>query len=177
MKINLPRYPKGNSKRKIKIQIDKWDTYGMDHTLALIILPMLVQLKDTKHGIPGNFVIVGGEDYERQSSFDFYKETHEAAWEEGAKRWDDALDKMIWSFQQIVDDNWEELYYHGKGEYEFEETKPMLNPLNGKMEKMYEMVDKNPGEHWVDFAGLEEHRKRMQEGIDLFAKHYFNLWD
>src|SRR6056300_1710880 len=31
--------------RKIKIRIDKYDTWAMDHTLALIALPMLKQLK------------------------------------------------------------------------------------------------------------------------------------
>ena len=36
--------------RKIKIHIDDYDTWSMDHTLALIILPMLKQLKATKHG-------------------------------------------------------------------------------------------------------------------------------
>ena len=39
-------------KRKIKIRIDKYDTWSMDHTLGMIILPMLKQLRDTKHGSP-----------------------------------------------------------------------------------------------------------------------------
>ena len=38
--------------RTIKVHIDRWDTWSMDHTLAPIILPMLVQLKATKHGAP-----------------------------------------------------------------------------------------------------------------------------
>ena len=38
--------------QKIKIHIDRWDTWSMDHTLANIILPMLKQLKATKHGAP-----------------------------------------------------------------------------------------------------------------------------
>ena len=38
--------------QKIKVRIDKWDTWSMDHTLAHIVLPMLVQLKETKHGAP-----------------------------------------------------------------------------------------------------------------------------
>jgi hypothetical protein len=39
-------------KQKTSIKIHKWDTWSMDHTLAPIILPMLVQLKETKHGAP-----------------------------------------------------------------------------------------------------------------------------
>ena len=34
------------------IKIDKWDTWSMDSTLSPIILPMLKQLKATKHGAP-----------------------------------------------------------------------------------------------------------------------------
>ena len=39
-------------KQKTSIRIDNYDTWSMDHTLAPIILPMLVQLKATKHGAP-----------------------------------------------------------------------------------------------------------------------------
>ena len=38
--------------RQIYVKIDRWDTWGMDHTLALIVLPMLRQLQTTKHGAP-----------------------------------------------------------------------------------------------------------------------------
>jgi hypothetical protein len=34
------------------VKIDRWDTWSMDHTLAEIILPMLKQLNETKHGAP-----------------------------------------------------------------------------------------------------------------------------
>ena len=38
--------------QKVKVRIDEWDTWSMDSTLALIILPMLKQLQETKHGAP-----------------------------------------------------------------------------------------------------------------------------
>lgn len=34
------------------IKIDKWDTWSADHTLADIILPILVQLSKTQQGAP-----------------------------------------------------------------------------------------------------------------------------
>jgi hypothetical protein len=34
------------------VKIDTYDTWSMDHTLADIILPMLKQLRETKHGAP-----------------------------------------------------------------------------------------------------------------------------
>ena len=53
--------------RKIDVRIDKFDTWSLDHTLANIILPALLQLKATKHGIPHEFVAdVGGADYDSQ---------------------------------------------------------------------------------------------------------------
>ena len=101
MKIKIGKYPKGSGRRKIDVQIDGFDTWSLDHTLANIIYPALLQLKATKHGVPSEIVSdVGGEDYVSQESFDFYKETHQESWEIAAKRWDDILDKMIWSFEQ-----------------------------------------------------------------------------
>ena len=51
MKIKIGPY-KNKGERKIDIQIDRYDTWNMDHTLALIVLPMLKQLKKEKHGSP-----------------------------------------------------------------------------------------------------------------------------
>jgi len=38
--------------RDEEIVIHNYDTWNMDHTLALLIVPMLKQLKKTKHGAP-----------------------------------------------------------------------------------------------------------------------------
>ena len=40
------------NEQKVSVRIDNFDTWGMDHTLAYIILPMLKQLKETKQGSP-----------------------------------------------------------------------------------------------------------------------------
>ena len=68
MKVQLGKYSK--QFKKSKIQIDKFDVWSLDHTLAEIILPCLLQLKDVKHGLPNEFVDVGGADYDQQQSFD-----------------------------------------------------------------------------------------------------------
>ncbi len=39
--------------RKVEIRIDDYDTFAVDHTLSLIIAPILRQLKETRHGSPG----------------------------------------------------------------------------------------------------------------------------
>lgn len=178
MKVKLSNYSKDGSSRRVEVEIEKFDTYSLDHTLAHIILPALLQLKATKMGVPAEFGDAGGNDYDSQDSFDFYKEDRDWAFDEKCKEWELVLDKMIWSFQQILLDDYEKNYHHGKPEYDWEKTnEKFTNPLNGKVEDTFQMVDKNPGEHWYDSVGHIEHEKRIQEGLELFGKYYRYLWD
>ncbi len=39
MKINIGNYPRKGNRRKINVQIDRFDTWSTDHTLATIIYP------------------------------------------------------------------------------------------------------------------------------------------
>jgi len=73
--------------QSIKVKIDKWDTWSMDHTLSHIILPMLIQLKATQHGHPANLT---------------------------EKGWNDILDEMIWAFKQKYRDDWMRDYDYNK---------------------------------------------------------------
>jgi hypothetical protein len=84
------------------VKIDKWDVWGMDTTLAHIILPMLKQLDKVKHGAP----IVDDEDVPEE-----LKSTSappkESVWDADAnhfKRWDWVLNEMIWSFEYKLKD-------------------------------------------------------------------------
>lgn len=178
MKVNIGKYPKKSDNRKIKVQIDPWDTWSLDHTLAKIIYPCLLQLKATKHGVPSEFADVGGEDYLQQKSFDFYEDTNGDAFKSGCERWDEVLDKMIWAFGQIANEDYDSKYHHGSAKYDWvitDQTYP--NPITGVQEPTYQMVDKNPDEHWYDHVGHRLHEDRIQEGLDLFGKYYRNLWD
>ena len=178
MKIKIGKFPKKGNRRKINVQIDAWDTWSMDHTLALIVYPMLLQLKATKHGVPSNFCEVGGEDYVDQDSFDFYKETYNDSFNEKVKLWDEVLDKMIWAFKQIAFEDYEAKYHHGKSEWDFVESDHTFpNPITGKLEPTYQMVDRDPNSHWFDIDGQMLHEEKIQEGLDLFGKYYRNLWD
>ena len=78
-------------KQKTSIRIDNYDTWSMDHTLAPIILPMLVQLKETTHGHPADLT---------------------------EQEWDDILDEMIWAFEQKCRDDWMEDYDYNKWDQE-----------------------------------------------------------
>jgi hypothetical protein len=115
MKVSIGKYPQHwpwsnwlydkfgySSEQKVKVHIDKWDTWSMDHTLAYIVLPMLKQLKETKHGAP----YVDPDDCPkdlRPKEQDEYgtDDTHFA-------RWDWVLDEMIYAFdcKANKDDVW-----------------------------------------------------------------------
>ena len=141
MKVNIGKYLKGNGNRKISVEIHDYDTYSMDHTLAHIILPMLIQLKETKHGVPHDFAEVGGESHDIQSSFDFYSETVDESFDKKSKEWDVVLDKMIWSFEQLIIDDYDSKYFHGKAEYDWVKTdKTFDNPITNKTEETYQMI-------------------------------------
>ncbi len=179
MKVNLSRYPKGNGKRRIDIQIDPFDTWSLDHTIASIILPALIQLKHTKHGVPSGFTDRVGGDFDDHLVFDFIKEDDTEVFNQLCDKWDEVLDKMIWSFLQLsIEDDYDSQYHHGKMKTDWVESDyTYTDPITGKIEKTYQMVDKNPEEHWYDQIGNQEHEKRIQEGLDLFGKHFRDLWD
>ena len=84
--------------RKVKIHIDRWDTWSMDHTLANIILPMLKQLKATKHGAP--WVAVADVPRElRPTKKDILEyEKNGNTDPKFFERWDWVLDEIIYAF-------------------------------------------------------------------------------
>ena len=139
------------------VHIDKYDTWSMDHTLAKIIVPMLKQLKETKHGVPSQFV--------RDDSDD--------ALEQGEKEWNAVMDEMIWSFEQVLNDTAEEQFYSGTHD---RLSVPVAWDKDGKP-TIYEWR-KGPNDTFkVDMKGLKAHCKRKQKGFELFGKYYLNLWD
>jgi hypothetical protein len=94
--------------RKVKIHIDRWDTWSMDHTLAHIVLPMLKQLKATTHGAP--WVAVADVPKElrptKKQLMDYQKDgTTDPKFFE---RWNWVLDEMIYAFdcKANKDDVW-----------------------------------------------------------------------
>lgn len=107
MKVNIGPYPENGQQRKVEIEIDKYDTWDMNHTLALIIVPMLKQLKKTNHGSP----MVSDEDvphdmrYGDTDDFGIPLNIHE--------RWDWVMREMIWAFETHIDDEWENQFWIG----------------------------------------------------------------
>jgi hypothetical protein len=153
MKVSIGKYPKKDGKQKVSVCIDPWDTWNMDATLALIIHPMLKQLKKTKHGAP----YTDDEDVPEHLRSTAAK-PKKNDWDVDSnhfKRWDWVLSEMIWAFGEEVKDK----------EPNFWIEKPKWNKdgivKNGKLDK--EKMDKYFG--------------RKKNAFRLFGKYYGNLWD
>lgn len=138
------------------VKIDKYDTWSMDHTLAYIILPMLKQLKATKHGSP----ITDLEDVPAH--------LHPAVAPSAANNYDDdsvhvrwewVMDEMIWAFEQELTDDEEASFFN------------------------HDNVDRSAnmqtqiGQIKMDAEGLKAHHERKQNAFRLFGKYYQGLWD
>jgi len=136
-------------KRKVKIHIDSYDVWNMDHTLALIILPMLKKLQEQRHGspmvdredVPENLQASTYNHYDEQKCFDWYH-SDDAGGDLVHVRWEWVMNEMIWTFEQLVD---------GENDYQF--------------------VHK--------FGSVEhtKHHARIDNGLRLFGKYFQGLWD
>ena len=145
--------------RQVYVKIDPWDTWSMDHTLSHLVVPMLKQLKATKHGAPH----VDDEDVpEHLRSTSAPPKEHDYDVDDNHfKRWDWALDEMIWAFEQKLDNNPDDQFY----------THPTQAERSGKsFQEQMEMIK-------VDREGLDAWQARKANGYRLFGKYYEGLWD
>jgi hypothetical protein len=160
-----------NKKRKIKIKIHEYDTWNMNHTLAMIVLPMLKQLKETKHGSPE----VNPEDVpehlrpdpdriklHEEGKLKFYEVDNTLH-----DRWDWVLDEMIYAFEIESNEDWEDEFHSGVSDWVWEKRE------NG----MSEMVKGPNHTYTIDHEAMRAIITRKDNGIRLFGKYYNGLWD
>jgi hypothetical protein len=142
--------------RVVDVKIDYWDTWSMDATLTPIILPMLKQLRDTKHGsgwidpkdVPEYMRTSDKNDTDYgQQTFDFYNEEsiHELKYDIH-DRYDWALNEMIFAFECLYNENWDEQFW-----------------------------DKDNRK--CDWNARQKIQDRIDNGLRLFGKYYQTLWD
>lgn len=147
--------------RKIKVRIDYYDVWSADHTLALIILPTLKKLKEIKHGSP----FVDAADVPEH-----LRPTEAPGPDNGYtdntvhERWCWVLDEMIWSFEQLVNEDAEDQFYDHTESHAYQLANP--DDFMGGIGKLK-----------VDREGLEAHSARISRGTVFFGKYYRSLWD
>lgn len=157
MKVNIGRYPKGNKERKINVQIDPWDTWSADHTLALIIAPLLQKMKEDKQGAPHVDDADVPEHLKRTAAP--AKENDWDTDENWHLRWDYVMNEMLWAMQQIAsNDSGEAQFYDDSA---VDESKGIMQQINSIK---------------IDYEGLKAHEARVQKGCELFGKYFQCLW-
>jgi hypothetical protein len=153
------------------VKVDRWDTWSMDHTLGQIALPMLKQLQATKHGAP----FVDDEDVpeELKSTSAPAKENEWDTDENHFKRWDWAMNEMIYAFEHHINREWEEAYRSGEIDWKSEAC---AWDENGKA-TLHKMVDGPKNTYKCDYDGMKVVEDRIKNGFRLFGKYYQALWD
>ena len=140
MQVEIGDYPAdGLLPRQSKVVISSDDIWSLDITLAMIIHPALVRFRRDLQSSSGRMAARASlsEMHWPQLTFDFYEESDGLVYDTMRKQWEDTLDAMIWSFEQLI------------------------NPEC--------LLDLHPDLH-------DEYRMRVQHGLDLFGKHYLELW-
>ena len=164
-------------KRTINVHIDPWDTWSMDDTLAHIVLPMLKQLKEKKHGAP----FVDLKDVPKELHGKRLTKKQKANGEVDDKhfeRWDWVMDEMIWAFEQKHPDcDWCDQYYSGESDTFMAPVDKDGNDVEKKDAKYFEMR-RGPNDTFkIDREGMDAHQARITNGFRLFGKYYEGLWD
>lgn len=153
-------------KRKIKVRVDYYDTWGMDSTLSHIILPMLKQLQATKHGscmvddddVPEELKSTNAEPLTEEQKNTGYTDNNVH------KRWDWAMGEMIWAFEQILNDDSDSQFHT-----DADPAKPRDEPGISFEESM------RRGK--FDKEGYTAWQNRKTRGLILFGKYFEGLWD
>jgi hypothetical protein len=163
-----------NRERKIKVHVDYYDIWSADHTLALVIHPVLLKLKQEQHGYPH----VKDEDVPEELRTE--GKSPESWTEKDDNRvksaWDYVLGEMIWAFEQCSkEDKGDDIFYHNSEQLELITTK-QENASYYSVDFNYQKDPTKP-KYYVDDDAKKLHYDRIQNGLNLFAKYYFNLWD
>ena len=151
---------------KISVHIDDFDTWSMDHTLSYIIIPMLKQLKDKKHGSPN----VEDKDVPKELASTVSPSDGgdtDGHWHD---RWDYVLNEMIFAFESKHND-WEKQFQSGEHDTQW------IEHTEGKLKGHFEMVEGPDDTFEIDYEGRTAYQKRITNGFKLFGKYYENLWD
>ena len=157
------------------VKIDRWDTWSMDSTLAPIVLPMLRQLKATKHGAPN----VNDEDVPEhlRSTAAPPKEDEYDTDGNHFLRWDWVLAEMIFAFEMKCRNDWESEFHSGEIDIRQVPVDAEGNEV-AKGEHRYYQMKRGPADtHVYDAEGAKLVQDRISNGFRLFGKYYEALWD
>ena len=96
MKVNIGPYNGVGDRDPVEVSVKSYDVHSADHTLALVIYPVLIKFKEVKESYPTDIEsklreFLGG--YEFPEGLD-----------DDEVLWDWVLDEIIWAFSNIKDE-------------------------------------------------------------------------
>jgi hypothetical protein len=152
--------------RKIQVRVDYYDTWGMDATLAPIILPLLKQLKATKHGSPHVEDDDVPDELKSTAADPLTDEQQQYGYIDNNwhKRWEWIMDEMIWAFEQLNDED-ADSHFHS----DVDPAKPSDEPGLKFDEAMRRRK--------FDSDGYLAWQTRKSRGLAFFGKYFEALWD
>lgn len=153
---NLCSWIHSKKQRKINIRIDNYDIWSMDSTLSLIIAPMLIKLKEVKHG----YGLIDDIDVPKHLRSINAPNKDDDSWDSLAEaRYNWFLDELIWAFTVNNDDNETDAFYDHGTKIEGESFEDSIRRIK------------------VDYDGLKAHEARKQHAFVMFGKYFQTLWD
>lgn len=167
MKVKIGNYRKKKSGQKVKVKIDRWDTWNVDVTISHVALPLLKAYKEEYHGAP----FTDDEDVpeELRSTSAPPKENDYDTDDNHFKRWEWILGEMIFAFECTSGElrDWESQFYSGEVDFKFKKIEGSKNS---------EMVAGPNHTFTVDREGTKVFQERINNGFRLFGKYYQHLW-
>ena len=94
------------------------------------------------------------------------------------EEWNKIIDKMLFTFENYTK--------YDQGEYQFTLIKAKYAYKDVKTKEIIDIGDIRANTQYaletikkekIDRKGLNNHRKKIKEGFELFTKHYHSLWD
>ena len=147
-------------KRIEYVKLDEYDVWSCDHTISIIVVPLLKKLKKVKHGAPSvDLEDVPKHLHPSNAEKKKFKDTGETD-ELFFKRFDYVLDEIIWAHEQIISDD---------GDAQFYDHSAARDPKDSLSKQIKKIK--------VDRVGLKAYHDRVENGLRLFGKYYRNLWD
>ncbi len=156
-----------SQEQKVSVEIEPFDVWSMDTTLAHIVVPMLKRMQEDKHGAPfvENIDVPDHLHMTEEDKEEYNKGTVDDNW---FLRWDYILGEMLFAFESKLT-NWEDEFYSGNTDIQWDKVE-----LEG--EEYYEAKEGPNDTFKVDRDGINKVQKRIDNGFRLFGKYYNNLW-
>lgn len=146
--------------KRALVKVDYWDIWSLDDSLAQVILPCLIKLKESKcgHGLVDDADVP--EELGIRSTQCKEKWNPDHGWDPNSEsRYTWVLDEMIFAMHHIVNSDWEEIFYWSQeNKHKFPEVVEMIGS----------------GEY--DYKGSQKVQERIQRGCELFGKYFRSLW-